>query len=306
MIWLVVVAGAYMLLLFGVAWFSLHPFRIPLFVSPGFMGAPQEDVGYETDDGVSVRAWWTQGPPGGPVFLLFHGYMMNRCELTPMAYWLWKRGCSCLLPDLRAHGRSGGKKTGLGVLEVADVEAAVAWAKSRVPGAPIVLVGSSMGAVACGLAFGKKPDLADCAILDSAFSRLSKAIGGWWEFIASRVWRVILAPVLWFAWPLAGFNPFRVDLAKSISGVDGRRLLWVHGDADVLATPEEARRNSKATTPEGRILWMPGCRHSEGRWVHPEAFYEGVLGFLSARGILFRTDDRNGSSLDRGNLGDDL
>jgi len=296
MAWILGVAAAYLLLLLLVARLSLRPLRTPLFVSPGFMGVPQEEVAFETEDGVPLRAWWVEGPADGPVALLVHGYLMNRCELTPMAPWLHRLGFSCLLPDLRAHGRSGGRQTGLGWLERRDVRAAVAWIRSRRPGARIVLVGSSMGAVASAFALAEDPDLADCAILDSAYSRLAEAIPGWWEFLAGRWLRVLLAPMLLLAWPMAGFNPFRVDVARALRGFDGRRLLLVHGERDVLAPPSHARRNAAAAEPPAQILWMPECDHSEGRWLHPTRFYDGVFGFLTARGILKTTGGSDDSS----------
>ncbi|MEJ5171013.1 MAG: hypothetical protein WHU10_08500, partial [Fimbriimonadales bacterium] len=141
------------------------------------------------------------------------------------------------------------------------------------------------------------PDLADCAILDSAYSRLSEAIPGWWQFLGGRWLRLAMAPMLLLAWPMAGFNPFRVDVAAALSGFDGRRLLLVHGERDVLAPAEHARRNAAAAHPEAQILWMPDCDHSEGRWLHPTRFYDGVFGFLVARGILKSTcpsDDSTG------------
>ncbi|MCX7800364.1 MAG: lysophospholipase [Fimbriimonadales bacterium] len=286
MAWILGLAAAYVAGLLLVAWLSLRPFRTPLFLSPGFMGTPQEEVSLVSDDGVTLGAWWVEGPEDGPVALLVHGYMMNRCELAPMAPWLWRLGFSCLLPDLRAHGRSGGDRTGLGWKERLDVLAALRWIQERRPNSRVVLVGSSMGGAACAFALAERPDLADCAVLDSVYSRLDEAIPGWWEFLLGRWARWLLAPVTYLARPMAGFDPRRADVAEAIRGLSGDRLLWVHGDRDVLSPPAHALRNASATDPPGQVLWMPGCNHSEGRWIHPTRFYDGVFGFLRARAIL--------------------
>lgn len=282
MIWLWAVLGLYLLLIVGVAWFSIHPPRTPVFVSPGALGASQEDASFETADGITLKAWWVGRAGSDCVAVLCHGYLMCRSELAPLAATLWKQGFSSVLLDFRAHGKSGGTRCGFGYREVQDLRAAVTFARRKQPNARIVLIGSSMGSAAAAFALSQDPHLADALVLDSCYSRLSSAVGGWWRFLGGRTLSVILWPCVWLAGPLAGLNPRRIDVAAALRGVDGNRVLLLHGTSDNLALPKDAERNAAACVPPAKIVWFADCRHSEGRWIEPERYEHAVLAFLEA------------------------
>ncbi len=279
MIWLLLVPGIYLLILFGVSWFSLHPVRTPIYLSPGALGLPQEEVEFLSSDGIRLRGWWIGVPDAKTVFVMSHGYLMNRCELAPLAIYFAKFGCSSLLYDFRAHGKSGGRKSGLGWTERLDVAAAVAFARSRAPGCRLILVGSSMGSAASAFAFGEDSSLADALVLDSAYSRLYQAVSGWWRFLGGRGLSFILSPSVVIAAPLAGFNPFRPDVAQALAQVKAPVLI-LHGDCDTLATVLEAKRNEAACV-DVETVWFERCGHSEGRWLQPEKYNAAVEEFLA-------------------------
>lgn len=285
MIWVGVLAAVYVLGMLAVAWFSLHPVRIPIFLSPGAMGAPQESVEFESE-GLRLRGWWVEAPGATSVMVIHHGYLMNRSELTPVAVQLWQRGVSCLIVDFRAHGRSQGKKSFLGYREAADVTASVAYARSRVHGAKIGLIGSSMGAAASAMACGANPGLADVLVLDSAYSRLSSAVIGWWRFVGGKWLAIALSPTALLATPFAGFNPFKVDVSKAIAQAGPVPTLILHGEADTLALPAEARRNFEACAGPKEIVWFPRMGHSEARWEMPTEYSAGLFGFLERQAFL--------------------
>lgn len=280
MVSVLVCLGLYLLILLGIAWFSLHPFRIPIFLSPGGLGFPQEDVQFPSSDGVILRGWWVEVPNAKAVAILSHGYMMNRSELSSLVLLLATRGISCLFYDFRAHGKSGGKKSYLGYREQHDVAAAVAFARTRAAGAKIVLVGSSMGAAASALAAGGQPGLADALVLDSAYARLSSAVIGWWRFVGGPALAFILWPTTLVSIPLAGFNPFAVDVSQALAAAGNVPVLFLHGQCDTLALPSEAERNRAACTGPTKLVTFPDCSHSEGRWIHPELYNGELVAFL--------------------------
>jgi alpha-beta hydrolase superfamily lysophospholipase len=247
------------------------------------MEAPQEEVVFQSGDGIAVRGWWVDQPGSKHVAVLCHGYLMCRSELTPLAVSLWREGYSCLLIDFRAHGKSGGNRCGFGLREIEEVLAAVDFARARKPDARVALIGSSMGAAACALALQRKPDAAQALVLDSCYSRLAEAVGGWWRFLGGVPLSVVLWPCVWLAGPLAGMNPRRVDVARALKGVDGRGVLLLHGTADNLALPKYAKLNAAACDPPAEVVWFDGCGHSEGRWNEPERYRQAVLGFLADR-----------------------
>jgi pimeloyl-ACP methyl ester carboxylesterase len=287
MIWLLGLLALYLALLLLIVWVSLHPFRIPIYLSPAALGTPQEEVEIQSE-GATLRGWWVPAPGDAEplVMVLAHGYMMNRSELVPEAFQFWQRGVSCLIIDQRCHGRSGGKKCTLGYLERHDIAAAVAYARSRAPGAKIGLLGSSMGAAASALAMSHDPSLADVVILDSCYGRLSSATLGWWRFVGGDVLKVILSPTVLVSMPLAGFNPFQVDISRGLAHLKDVPVLFFHGRSDTLALPGEAMRNFEATPGPKEIVWFDRCGHSEGRWEQAEKYHRELFSFLERQGFL--------------------
>ncbi len=285
-----VLLGLYVAVILVVSWVSVHPVRTPLFLSPGAMGAPQRDVEFKSEDGITIRAWWMEPPARATadepttVAILLHGYLMTRSELTPLAATLWKEGCACLLPDFRAHGRSGGSKCGIGWLERKDAAAAIAWVQQECPSARIVLIGSSMGAAASSFAAAEVGGV-HALVLDCGYSRLSSAALGWWRFLGGQTLAILFAPTVLFAAPFVGVNPFRIDVAKALRKANVPTLL-IHGAKDRLALPKEAERNLAACGEKGRLVWMPDSNHSEGRWVHPDLYAASLLAFLREQELI--------------------
>ena len=274
MIWLYLLLGVYALVLATVAWLSVRPFRTPVFLSPGALGAPQEEVSLPTTEGHTLRGWWIEPPEPKVIAVMSHGYMMNRCELVPLAVHLVKQGVASLTIDLRAHGRSGGSTCGFGIREKEDIRAAVAWARERLPGKPVILIGSSMGAAASAFVAAEDPQAVQGLVLDSAYSTLLSGMLGWWRFLGGPALSVALAPTVVLALPVLRCNPARVDVAESLRAIKVPVLL-IHGDADDLARPSEAVRNH-AACPHADLVWLAGCGHSEGRWIHPELYHRSV------------------------------
>ena len=277
MTWFYIAIGIYLALNFVIAWVSIRPYRIPIFMSPGAIGAPQEDVDLQAD-GIPIRAWWVEAADAKTVVILGHGYMMNRSELSGEAAWLHHRGISSLVLDFRAHGRSGGKKCGFGFREKAEIVAAVLWVRKRVPGAKIVLMGSSMGSAAS--AFAASQVQADALILDSCYSQLPEAVLGWWRFLGGKLLMRLLTPTVWIAIPLVGFTPTAADVGVALKSCK-MPVLFLHGANDTLALPAEAERNAKMHVGDNQIVWFQGCNHSEARWLQPDRYHDAIRGFLA-------------------------
>lgn len=284
MLILATLLGVYLFLLTVIAWVSVHPFRTPHFLSPAQLGAPQESVEFLCD-GNRIRGWWVPAEDPTAVAVLTHGYMMNRSELVAEAVALWRRGVSCLLIDFRAQGTSGGKLCTVGNLERRDVREAVLFARKRCPGVKTLGVGSSMGSAAIALALADDPALFDAIVLDSAYSRLPSAILGWWRFLGGEFLKSLLAPTVWLAWPMVGFNPFRIDVSQALGKVD-KPVLFLHGEADSLALPSEARRNFASARGPKRIVWFERCGHSQGRLEFPDRYHAALLAFCEENGML--------------------
>lgn len=283
--------AVYLVVLTAVAYISVHPIRTPLYLSAMAMGAPQQDIELLAD-GFRLKAWWVHGPvepnlpltDDAPVVILAHGYMMSRSEVACTSYHLWRNGISSLSVDMRAHGRSEGKTCTLGVREKAEIKAAVAWVKEKRPHAQIGLLGSSMGGAACAFALADEPDLADWLVLDSVYSSLASASMGWWSLLGVPGMRYVLSPILIVAWPMVGFNPFKVDVANALRKIGPKPVLMLHGDRDCLAIPAQAERNLAVVQahndPTAEIVWFDECDHCEAIYRRTDVYIDHLIRFI--------------------------
>lgn len=114
--------------------------------SPADLGLEFEERTVEAPGG-PVPGWWIagRGPADGPTVVFVHGHGRSRWDsLRRIGPWV-DRSPLLVLVDLRGHGDAAGPST-LGRREHADLEAVVAEAERRRPGAPVELVGHSLGA----------------------------------------------------------------------------------------------------------------------------------------------------------------
>jgi pimeloyl-ACP methyl ester carboxylesterase len=145
---------------------ALHPPRrgMAWALAQGLPASPA-DLGLEFEErtveapGGAVPGWWIagRGPADGPTVVVVHGHGRSRWDsLRRIGPWV-DRSPLLVLVDLRGHGEAHGPST-LGRREHADLEAVVAEAERRRPGAPVELVGHSLGAVVAIRAAARRAD----------------------------------------------------------------------------------------------------------------------------------------------------
>ncbi len=273
--------GLYVAAMAGIAYLFAYPMRTPLFLSPGFLGAPQEWVEFDDPStGLKLRGWWVPCSSPKGVVICAHGYMMNRAEMAPLAPRLLEQGYASLYFDFPACGASQGRKSGLGWRERSAVLAACTWVRGKHSGIPVALIGSSMGSAASAFAMAEDANCADVLILDSAYDHLSSAIDGWWNFLGGKKMQILLKPVIYLGIPILGLNPFRIRVSDALAKIS-KPTLVLHGDRDTLALPKAAEGNFAALKGPKKLVWFPGRNHAEARWEDPEKYFEEVLGFLA-------------------------
>jgi pimeloyl-ACP methyl ester carboxylesterase len=113
-----------------------HPPRTQLYGSPrDFQVILQKPMWFEekwknSDSTQSVGWLLSRGKPA-PAIILSHGYGSNRSELLTLSFELWKAGYHVLLYDLRGHGESPVKWSGLGAYELDDLLSALKFLRSQ-------------------------------------------------------------------------------------------------------------------------------------------------------------------------------
>jgi len=280
LVWTVLLAllGLYLLLILAATVFSLKPMRLVQWFGPAMVGLPQEDVVFTTRDGVRLSGWFSDAG-GDKVVVCVHGYVMNRCEFAPYAQLMADEGWSSLFFDLRYHGKSGGKRVGLGIDEQADVEAAIDWVRERIPGARVVLFGSSMGGVSSAHAAAARPEAVEALMLDGAYGSLDEAIDGWWEFIVFRGASKILLPVKWIGAAVVGIKPKDVVLRDILASFPEKPVLLTYGSRDKLV-PAAAVDALRQASPRFEVVVFDGSEHGQARLDHGPAYRAMLTDFL--------------------------
>ncbi|PYT07181.1 MAG: hypothetical protein DMF60_07635 [Acidobacteria bacterium] len=113
-----------------------HPPRIELYGSPRdfqlIMQKPMWfDEKWKNSDSTQSVGWLLSRGKPAPAVILSHGYGSNRSELLTLAFELWKSGYNVLVYDLRGHGESPVKWSGLGTYEKDDLLSAMKFLRNR-------------------------------------------------------------------------------------------------------------------------------------------------------------------------------
>jgi len=227
---------------------------VALPAGPAYEGL--RDVTLQTEDGVTLKAWYWPGRKPGTL-LMFHGNAGNRGGRLGFAHGIHGLGYGILLPDYRGYGGSGGAPSEDGFYR--DAECCLAWLEEEAPGR-VVYLGSSIGSgVACELALREPPA---GMILQSAFSSLVD--------VARGAYRIL---------PVGLFLKDRFENTAKIERA-ACPLLMIHGDADRIAPIGLARDlYEKAREPKAWIE-VPGAGHNDLVFVAGPSYWEALRRFL--------------------------
>jgi fermentation-respiration switch protein FrsA (DUF1100 family) len=245
---------------------NTHPPKYPLHVPPSAYRADYEDVSFTCADGIALKGWlvkpaWHVQKPSA--IIICHGVGANRSDFTGLAASLSQRGDFVLLFDFRAHGESGGRRTSLGYHEQKDIEAAIAFLKTRrdaIDPRRIGIYGFSMGGSAAILAAAKTGAIA-AVVADSAFTSLRDqardAITGFYHLPSFPFLHLtVLGYELYFQTRIDAISPISV-----IAAIAPRPVLIIAGEGDKLI-PADNGRKLFAAAGEPKELWIiPGADH---------------------------------------------
>ena len=168
-------AGALLIMLDAVARQMLYP--APSVPVPSPPPPPLEEVRLDLAAGGHAVAWASVDPalpPGAPVAIFFHGNGENLETLRWAGVFdeLRRLNVAILAADFPGYGRSPGTASEEGLLATGD--AAVAWAKERHPGRPIVVCGWSLGAALAVATVARHPEEVHGLVALSAWTTLDE------------------------------------------------------------------------------------------------------------------------------------
>lgn len=251
------------------------------------VGAALEDVSVTASDGVVLRAWFARPANGnGDAVILLHGIGDSREGMTGLGELFLSRGYEVLLPDLRAHGTSGGRYPTYGLKEAGDTQDWFHWLLTQENPSCIFGMGESMGAAVVLQALRTVPF---CAVVaESPFASFREIayirVG---QMFHTRSWlgRIVLRPAVELAF-LYGRITRRIDLSQispqnSVSK-SNIPILLIHGLADDNI-PAHQSEMIRSANPGDVVLWeVPGAGHCGAEAAAGGDFDSRVLSWFSS------------------------
>jgi dipeptidyl aminopeptidase/acylaminoacyl peptidase len=239
-----------------------------------------EDVDLLTADGIAFGAWFFRQSGSPQVIVISPGHKSRRESLLGIAVALWRKGFNVLVYSYRGMRGSDRAVVTMGVREVQELEAAIAFARRRVRGAKIGLLGYSMGAVVSLLGAAGDPSV-EALVLDSPFSDLRRVI-------RENIRRYTLLPGAPFVAAVGLWMRLRhgVRIAESspisvLSGLEPRPVFFIHGGADAITSVHHSRQLHDAYRGPREIWVVQGAPHTGTYFQDRQLYLERVAGFFA-------------------------
>ncbi len=244
--------------------------------------APASDFMLSTPDGKSLGAtYWPGKNPNSPGVLLLHGLGDSRQAVAANANWLAQQGYAVLTIDFRGHGQSSDAPHSFGLDESIDARAAFDWLKISQQGAPVGVIGVSLGGAAALL--GKNGPLpADALVLQAVFPDIKRAI-------RNRIAAHLSVPLAYALEPLLSYQaPLRFGVwPDSIAPVDSLKrykgpVLIIGGANDSYAPPSESREMFDAASQPKDYLLLTGLNHFQAAAAKSDRYRDNILKFFTS------------------------
>jgi alpha-beta hydrolase superfamily lysophospholipase len=228
-----------------------------------------------------LAAWYSAVPHAQGTVVLCHGYTSDKSRLRPEAGYFRQLGYTTLLLDFSGNGASEGYQTTIGYREADDVVAAYRWAQARQPGAPVVLYGVSMGAVAILRAESELGLRPTATIVECPYGSMLQTAQN--RFVSMHLPPFPLANLLVFWGSVEnGYWAFGLNAGEYARHVTTPTLLlWGTADPRVLR-PETDTIFAHLAGPKERVDFA-GSGHEPYWHKHPRQWQATIRGFLQAQ-----------------------
>ena len=247
--------------------------------TPGEFQADYEDVTLVTADGVQFGAWYFRQPGSAQVVVVSPGHKGQRQSLLGISMGLWRKGFNVVAYSYRGMPGSDRRRVTMGIEEVNELQAAIAFARRHVKGARIGLLGYSMGAVVSMLGGAGEPSI-EAFVLDSPFSDLRQLL----VENVSRFLRLPGRPVV----ALTGLL-FRLRSGRRLAdcsplamlgALEPRPLFFIHGGADATTGVHHSRLLHDRYRGPREIWVVQGAPHAGAYFADRDLYVERVAAFF--------------------------
>jgi pimeloyl-ACP methyl ester carboxylesterase len=219
-----------------------------------------------------IRAWLIESKKANGTIIVGHGYPFNKGNILPVAKFLYPY-YNLLFYDHRYFGESEGTVTTVGIKEVEDVKAAVAFIQNRFPKKPIALYGFSLSASAMLMSKEK----VSAIIADSAYADLGRMVKHiYFIFGPLRLPFVVttnsIGKIVFGVWPA------EVSPAQAIK-TSTTPIFVIHGEKD-SQIPVENAYVLKESNPDIEAWIVSGVDHGYAHAVLKDEYEKRVKEFL--------------------------
>lgn len=242
---------------------------------PAELQAEAVRIAYAGD--AQVSGWQLRGSPGAGSILLLHGVRSDRRQMTQRAGFLHRLGYSVLWIDLPAHGESSGNRITFGAREALGVKAALAYLEREMPGAPIGVIGVSLGAASTVLA-GPDPRIR-AVVLESMYPTIEDAAANRLGHYLGSAGRS-LAPLLLWQLPMrTGIDAAQLQPVAQIGAIHAPVFI-ISGAKDWHTTAAETQRIFDAASQPRQLWIVDGAAHVDLHKFGPGTYEDRVGAFL--------------------------
>lgn len=238
---------------------------------------PAESIQIHSESGSDLQCWFVRGSEKCGGVVLLHPLHANRLAMLGRAEFLWRAGYSVLLFDFQAHGESPGDQITFGYLESRDARAAVNYLKERLPGAPVAVIGCSLGAAAAVL--GDKPLGAKAVVLEAMYPTIENAVQNRLRMRTGPLGRPLSLLLLLQIRPRLGITTDDLRPIAYISDL-GAPVLIIAGTKDQHTTIEESQQIFEQAAPPKEFWAIEGAMHVDFHRFTREAYEKRILEFL--------------------------
>ncbi|MDQ2922815.1 MAG: alpha/beta fold hydrolase [Candidatus Dormibacteraeota bacterium] len=284
-----VLAGVALLVLYVAVSFQLYrrafvPDR-PVFLddftfTPFEFQADYEEAELVTADGVTFGAWHFRQAGSPQTVIVSGGHKGQRQNSLGIAAALWRKGFNVVLYSYRGMPGSDRAPITLGIKEVLELQAVIAFARKRIPNAKIGLLGYSMGAVVSLLGAAGEPGV-EALVLDSPFSDLRALM----IENMRRATKLPGSPFVWLAdcmlWLRTRSWMSECSPREVLSSLEPRPLFFIHGGADEITSVNHSRRLYDAYRGPREIWIVQGAPHTGAYFADRPLYVERVAGFFA-------------------------
>ena len=263
---------------FAMAVYATNIGRLPVGAgeSPADRSLAFEDVIFETEQGLTISAWYIPSQ-NGAVIITVHGAGKNRSTVMDEAEMLARHGYGVLMVDLEGFGESEGRGNAFGWVGARDISAAVAYLKTRDEVAPGAIggLGLSMGGEVLLQSAAEVPDLA--AVVSEGGTNRTLADVKELDGSGKEAIHVFFF-VMQNAMHVLSHEPPPPPLKESVAKIGPRPVLLIA--ANIAMERDLMSLYQEIGGPTFEMWTIPEPKHVGAFDLHPEEYEQRVIAFL--------------------------